>query len=305
MPECPSCGATNGPSDAFCTTCGTTLPSPTQPLATGWPTPPGGPSAQPPEQPGWAAPPTGPFGDVPAGAPSSSGSPFSGGPEDQGGSVVSSSRPWLAIWLGVIAGLVVVGGLVALLLVGRSSDGDDEVATETTEAPATTEADEPPATTATTADDDEPPAPDDDLPPADEPGDLGEPGFDALGQACFEGNLAMCDTLYRVTPIDSAGEAYGETCGGRNAPIPNGCGAEYDWSLPEAQQPGDLGSSEFDALGEDCFDGDLAACDRLYAITPIDSTAEAYGWTCGGRSPVAALDDLSRGACSTDYGSAD
>lgn len=45
--------------------------------------------------------------------------------------------------------------------------------------------------------------------------------------------------------------------------------------------------SGFDALADDCFDGDLAACDQLYATTPIDdaSSYEGYGATCGGRLP--------------------
>jgi hypothetical protein len=52
----------------------------------------------------------------------------------------------------------------------------------------------------------------------------------------------------------------------------------------DAVPPDDLGSDPvLDALAESCFDGDLAACDRLFLQAPIDSPYEEYGDTCGGR----------------------
>jgi hypothetical protein len=42
----------------------------------------------------------------------------------------------------------------------------------------------------------------------------------------------------------------------------------------------------FDALADQCYDGDLAACDELYRTTPVAETLssyEGYGSTCGGR----------------------
>ncbi len=58
----------------------------------------------------------------------------------------------------------------------------------------------------------------------------------------------------------------------------------------------DYGSEpEFDALADRCFAGELADCDRLYAITPIDASTnsyEGYGATCGGR-----LDQEAPGTC--------
>jgi len=40
-----------------------------------------------------------------------------------------------------------------------------------------------------------------------------------------------------------------------------------------------------DALAQDCFDGDLEACDDLFIESPIDSDYETYGNTCGDRVP--------------------
>lgn len=48
-----------------------------------------------------------------------------------------------------------------------------------------------------------------------EPGDFNDAEFDGLAGECFDGDLASCDELFRVTPVGSAAEAYGSTCGGR------------------------------------------------------------------------------------------
>ncbi len=37
------------------------------------------------------------------------------------------------------------------------------------------------------------------------------------------------------------------------------------------------------ALAQDCFDGDMSACDDLFFQAPVDSDYERYGNTCGGR----------------------
>jgi hypothetical protein len=51
----------------------------------------------------------------------------------------------------------------------------------------------------------------------------------------------------------------------------------------EPTEPPDLDDEGEADLAAQCFDGDLAACDRLYLETPIGSDGEAYGATCGGR----------------------
>lgn len=73
-----------------------------------------------------------------------------------------------------------------------------------------------------------------------------------------------------------------------------------DLVLGEPEDPSsfipDYGSdARFDALADTCFAGDLADCDELYRITPVDPSTfsyEGYGATCGGR-----LDEESPGQC--------
>ncbi|OWY59779.1 hypothetical protein B7486_72730, partial [cyanobacterium TDX16] len=135
-----------------------------------------------------------------------------------------------------------------------------------------------------------------DLPDALAPPPLESDEFDALGASCEEGDLGACDALYLVTPVGSDAEAYGTTCGGRvDDDLAGTCGEEFEgeWALPSAQAPGELGSDdELDALAADCQDGDLEACDDLFAGSAQRSDYEAYALTCGGRLPVAALGEL-------------
>jgi hypothetical protein len=39
------------------------------------------------------------------------------------------------------------------------------------------------------------------------------------------------------------------------------------------------------ALADDCYGGDMAACDELFSEAPVGSDYESYGDTCGGRMP--------------------
>ncbi|MGH9209966.1 MAG: hypothetical protein ACRD2C_04720 [Acidimicrobiales bacterium] len=56
--------------------------------------------------------------------------------------------------------------------------------------------------------------------------------------------------------------------------------AAADAGPPEAPPTGD---SQFDDLAQDCYQGDMQACDDLYLGTPVGSEYEAYGDTCGAR----------------------
>lgn len=63
-----------------------------------------------------------------------------------------------------------------------------------------------------------------------------------------------------------------------------------DLAATEPTAPGDLGEDdELDALAEECFDGDVAACDQLFFESPAGSDYEAYGDSCGGRNEPAGL----------------
>jgi hypothetical protein len=50
---------------------------------------------------------------------------------------------------------------------------------------------------------------------------------------------------------------------------------------PPAAPP--TGDAQFDDLADECFQGDMDACDELYQETPVGSDYEAYGDTCGAR----------------------
>ncbi|HEX9993419.1 MAG TPA: hypothetical protein VGB14_10865 [Acidimicrobiales bacterium] len=92
-----------------------------------------------------------------------------------------------------------------------TSTTEEETTSTTAEETTTTEAEE---TTTTTGGGGQA------LPPGEPPGDLGDdPALDALADQCFEGDMQACDDLYFQSPIDSAYEEYGDTCGGRNEPM--------------------------------------------------------------------------------------
>ena len=66
-------------------------------------------------------------------------------------------------------------------------------------------------------------------PEPEAPGDLGDDAeLDALSQSCFGGDAGACDDLYLQSPVDSAYEHYGATCGGRLAlPSDGGCESQF------------------------------------------------------------------------------
>ncbi len=59
-------------------------------------------------------------------------------------------------------------------------------------------------------------------------------------------------------------------------------------SIPAAtEEPTGLGDDEgFNALAQDCYDGDMQACDDLYNRAEDDSEYRRYGDTCAGRQPA-------------------
>jgi hypothetical protein len=82
-----------------------------------------------------------------------------------------------------------------------------------------------------------------------------------------------------------------------------------DLTVPDVSLPGssggDLGSSEagppdspptggsYDDLANQCYQGDMGACDNLFIQAPLGSPEGNYGDTCGGRF------DVSQGFCAT------
>jgi len=120
--------------------------------------------------------------------------------------------------------------------------------------------------------DDDPPTPDPTTTTSTEP-DEGTPDddvFATLSDECGAGDMQSCDDLYFAAPVDSLDETFGATCGTRtDGGNPGGCTA-------------DVGSSA--DLWDGCDAGDMQSCDDLYFDAPVDSLAEAFGATCGGRT---------------------
>jgi hypothetical protein len=76
-----------------------------------------------------------------------------------------------------------------------------------------------------------------------------------------------------------------------------GCGRFESGGAPGPTLPPISGDEE--AHRADCAGGSMAACDRLWAITPVGSELEAFASTCGGRDPEGGH----RGTCEDDFGS--
>ena len=55
---------------------------------------------------------------------------------------------------------------------------------------------------------------------------------------------------------------------------------------PPEEEPDGLGSDEaLNELAQDCYDGDMAACDGCSSMPRQDSAYESYGDSCAGRQP--------------------
>jgi len=107
-------------------------------------------------------------------------------------------------------------------------------------------------------------------------GDYGsDPYYDALWDECADGSMAACDALYMESPGGSEYEDFGATCGERTD------GTE--WCTIAV--PGDVADygddAHLDGLWDACAAEDWAACDQLYAESPLGSVYEEFGATCG------------------------
>ena len=91
-----------------------------------------------------------------------------------------------------------------------------------------------------------------------------------------------------------------DTTSGASADDPPGSASAADVPEPEAAtELADYGTdAALDRLADDCEAEDFGACDDLYQQSPLGSTYEPYGDTCGGRNPSA-------GYCTTVYSGTD
>ncbi|MCC5952731.1 MAG: hypothetical protein JJU45_11615 [Acidimicrobiia bacterium] len=110
-----------------------------------------------------------------------------------------------------------------------------------------------------------------------------DPELDALWEGCDLGDMADCDELWRVTPVDSEYEAFGATCGGRlDVAQPGGCTEQFaDLPFDEAMTFGD--NIYLDLLWAACEVGDVQGCNALYVVSALGSDYETFGFTCGER----------------------
>jgi serine/threonine-protein kinase PknK len=255
--------------------------------------PPGGPGAPPGAPPGMP-PGARPFGDVP---------PPGSDPRISGQHPVPKKKTNLVpIFAGVgaiVLLLIIAGGAFALTSGGGGGDDpppttpDPDPSTEPTDGPF-----DPGGSGSGTSE----------IPEGQEPGDLGSnDALNALVEPCFEGDMGACNSLWWSSDSGSTYEDYGDTCGGRDGGAADAdglttCISDYDFTIPEGQSPGSLGSeSDLDELAEECAEGDFGSCDELYSESDVGSDYEAYAKTCGGRLPTEALDELLGSTCASTY----
>ena len=105
----------------------------------------------------------------------------------------------------------------------------------------------------------------------------------ALTVDCAGGDNGACDDLFQTgTNVD-----YARTCGGsRDKPIAGGTCEER-------------ATKDEQRLRASCTDGDFADCDELWLSSDLDSDAETFGATCGGRT-----DEENAGLCEQTNGGA-
>lgn len=110
----------------------------------------------------------------------------------------------------------------------------------------------------------------------------------ALYDACAGGDMQACDTMYLDTPVGTAAEAFGATCGGELPEADVYCvtlTSGTTGSYVPLGTPYTLGFADDteEALVNACHRGGMQACDALYVWSDQSSPAFAYGAQCGGR----------------------
>jgi hypothetical protein len=96
---------------------------------------------------------------------------------------------------------------------------------------------------------------------------------------------APASTSQEATPSEASSSPPPPT----ESPSPTDVGA-----VPEATvTPDELGDDPvLDQLAQSCYDGDMQACDDLYAQSEADSLYKLYGGTCAGRQEVSESDTV-------------
>lgn len=163
--------------------------------------------------------------------------------------------------------------LLTLLLVMAGCSNDDDKATDQSEA-TSVKSDEVEVATSTTA-----AGTTTTTVSPDSAGYGDNPELDALYEACRDGFMADCDTLYINAPAESRYEAFGATCGERER-RPGVC------AIPKDAGPYKYGDDpSLDALWDACEEGEMSQCDALYEdpANPFLSEYWTFASTCGER----------------------
>ncbi len=98
-------------------------------------------------------------------------------------------------------------------------------------------------------------------------------GLDLLWSRCQTADMAACDMLYWYSPFGSEYEEFGKTCGGLDPTA-----SQFYCMYLNGGEP------NLPALRSECAAGGFAACDLLYAVSPVGSDYESFALTCGGRN---------------------
>jgi hypothetical protein len=166
--------------------------------------------------------------------------------------------------------------IVSNCLLGTSGD---DAATPTTVAPDTTKA---PATTAPGATGLAGPAFDPDGDPvaqlnASDPAPGTDAELDALWSKCAAEDAEACDDLFWTAPVDSAYEAFGLTCGGREITDCNTLFGGTSGTSAPGLDPA------LDVYWDQCTNGSASACDQLFLAADGPDEYYDYGLFCGDR----------------------
>jgi S1-C subfamily serine protease len=111
-----------------------------------------------------------------------------------------------------------------------------------------------------------------------------DPQLDGLYDACGAGDMEACDNLYWQSSYGSEYESFAIYCGGAtDEPAWGYCSWTSDGQgFNDAGNPETFGDDPLlDELWTACANGNMAACDDLYAEAPIGSEYESFGATCG------------------------
>ncbi len=112
------------------------------------------------------------------------------------------------------------------------------------------------------------------------PGD--DPELDELWAGCADADPDACDRLFLASPLGSAYEDFGLTCGNRRATNCTELLGDANGSFtPDTPAP--PGDAELVGFWNECAAGDADACNALFIAAPAGSDFEYYGQSCGGR----------------------